>query len=299
MKMILPANWDKPSEGNDLLCKKFERHTFRNGEKTLPYRLFIPGRAVRSACAERTEKYPLLLYLHGADAAGDDNEIHLSMHDIGTYPAGDEMQSKHPCYILAPQYGEMKHWAMPEIREPLWELLTEVIEGREDIDRQRIYVYGYSAGGVGLLKLLKEAPGIFAAAVSICGATGLTDIDRLLITPLWMVHAADDAIVKASYRTDRIHEPANLGSADIYDHFAKSQGAEADKYGADGKDISTYRIKKYAGEKADLRYTEYAAGYMSERIGVNPHCSWVMISDEKSREIWEWMFLKRRKDDII
>jgi predicted peptidase len=193
----------------------------------------------------------------------------------------------------------MKHWAMPEIKELLWELLNDTIKSREDIDRQRIYVYGYSAGGVGLLKLLKEAPGFFAAAVSICGATGLTDIDKLLDTPLWMVHAADDAIVRASYRTDRIHEPANLGSADIYAHFAKGHDAESDINRMNGEGISTYQIRKYAGEKTDLRYTEYAAGYMSEKIGVNPHCSWVMVSNAKSKEIWEWMFLKRKNDDII
>jgi predicted peptidase len=195
------------------------------------------------------------------------------MHDIGTYPARDDMQSRHPCYILAPQYGEMKHWAMPEIRGPLWELLTDTIDSHNDIDRNRIYVYGYSAGGVGLLKLLKEHPGFFAAAVSICGATGLNDIDNLLKTPLWMVHAADDTIVKSTYRTDRLREPANLGSADIYAHFA---GAESVK-------------------GSELRYTEYPAGYMQEHFGVNPHCSWVAVSDPGNREIWDWMFLKRIK----
>ena len=166
---------------------------------------------------------------------------------------------------------------MPEVMDPLWELLNDVMDSHEDIDRQRVYVYGYSAGGVGLLKLLKEHPGYFAAAVSICGATGLGSIDNLLKTPLWMVHAADDTIVKATYRTDPLKEPANLGSADIYAHF---------------NDLPC------AG-RADLRYTEYPEGYMQDKLGVNPHCSWTAVSDEKNSEIWEWMFLKRKKNDII
>ena len=275
MKMILPSNWDKPAEGNDILCSRFYRNIYRYGTKTMPYRLFAPSGG--DEAGGRRRSYPLVLYLHGADAAGDDNEIHLSMHDIGTYPARDDMQSRHPCYVLAPQYGEMKHWAMPEIREPLWGLVNSIADSHDDIDRERIYVYGYSAGGVGLLKLLKEHPGFFAAAVSICGATGLNEIDNLLMTPLWMVHSADDTIVRSTYRTDRIREPANLGSADIYAHFQDALGKQG----------------------VELKYTEYPAGYMEERFGVNPHCSWVAVSDKGSREIWEWMFLKHRKSAII
>ena len=279
MKMILPTNWDKAGEGNDILCKRFQRNTFRQGIRTLPYRLFIPAKAAGGGAGrgEGGDKLPLVIYLHGADAAGDDNDIQLSMHDIGTYLARDDMQSRHPCYILAPQYGEMKHWAMPEIREPLWELLLKTIDTYDEIDSSRIYIYGYSAGGVGLLKLLKEHPGFFAAAVSICGATGLADIDNLLRTPLWMVHAADDTIVKSTYRTDSLQKPANLGSADIYAYFPNAERERG----------------------VDLRYTEYPAGHMSDRFGVNPHCSWVAVSDKGSTEIWEWMFLKRLKSDIV
>lgn len=301
MKMVLPLNWDKASEGNDELCARFVRRQITDGSSVMPYRLFIPEKT--GGKASDSGSFPLLIYLHGADAAGDDNDIQLSMHDIGTRPVRDDMQRKHPCYVLAPQYGEMKHWAMPDIRRVLWKLIEDTINGIEDIDRERIYIYGYSAGGVGLLRLLKEHDDIFAAAIAICGATGTWNFDNLLHTPLWMVHAKDDTIVKSTYKTDRIREPGNLGSRDIIERLGTGDyriaaqgrdplGAETSvlvKAEGDGdKDSDT-------GEVPDLRYTEYPEGYMMEKFGVNPHCSWVAVSDAGSSEIWEWMFHKKRK----
>ena len=52
-------------------------------------------------------------------------------------------------------------------------------------------------------------------------------------------------------------------------------------------------------EDVDLRYTEYPEGYMTGGFGVNPHCSWVAVSDARSLGIWEWMFQKQGIYDII
>lgn len=272
MKMLLPPDWDKAGAGNDKLCAKFDRLTYRAGGSYLPYRLFKP---------DAPGKVPLVIYLHGADAAGDDNELQLAMHDIGTFLARDDIQKRHPCFILAPQYGEMRHWSMPDVREGLWNLIEETLDKYKDIDRDRIYIYGYSAGGVGTLRTIKEHPGFFAAAISICGATGSWDIDKLLEIPIWLIHAADDNIVKATYRNSTRGELANLGSHDIYEWYLKAR-------------------KNADGPVSEIRYTEYAPGWMKKTYGVNPHCSWVALSDARSFEMWEWMFLKRlTKNEVI
>ena len=80
--MNLPANWDKPSSENKSTCHKFLYGTFEYSG-SLPYRLFVP---------ECSEIVPLVVFLQGADAYGDDNEIQLSMHDIGTVFATDDWQ---------------------------------------------------------------------------------------------------------------------------------------------------------------------------------------------------------------
>ncbi len=264
MKMLIPPGWDEASPENAGLCLKFAKKTGTAAESGLPYRLFTPVRM-------RGKKVPLVVFLHGADAAGDDNELQLSMHDIGTVLVRDDMQKDHPCYVLAPQYGEMQHWSMKDIKEGLWNLITDTAGAYSDIDTNRIYVYGYSAGGVGTIRLIKENPGFFAAAVAICGATSPWGIDKLLKTPLWMTHARDDSIVKAVYRKDKDAVPGNLGSHDIYDWYLK-------------------RRKEKKGRVCEMKYTEYPEGFMDEKYGVNPHCSWVVLSDPANTEVWEWMF---------
>jgi predicted peptidase len=149
--------------------------------------------------------------------------------------------------------------------------VDDLLRNRYKIDLDRIYIYGYSAGGVGALRLVKERPGFFAAALSICGATGTWSIENLLETPIYMVHAADDTIVKSTYRIKPTGWPGNMGSADIYDRFRN--------------------------EHKDIRYVEYPTGFMEENYGVNPHCSWVAVSDLKNLDIWEWLFSKKLKEE--
>lgn len=264
MKMLLPPNWDSPSADNVKRCDEFEKRSHIMDKDVLKYRFHEPK-------GNDGKRYPLVLYLHGADAAGDDNALQLSMHDIGTFLVREDIKRRYPCYILAPQYGLMKHWAMPDIKAMVLDLVDETVSDHPDIDRQRIYIYGYSAGGVGTLRFIKERPDFFAAALSICGATGGWDLDNLLRTPLYLVHAADDMIVKSTYREGVLDRLGNLGSADLY--------------------------LKFKGIHKELEYTEYPAGWMEEQYGVNPHCSWVAVSDTKNIKIWDWLFSKRLKGD--
>ena len=257
--MLLPQDWDKPSPGNEKLCERFEYGNFKENGFSLPYRFFVP---------QGNERVPLVIYLHGADAVGDDNETQLSIHDIGTMFAKDEWQRRHPCFILAPQYGHSLHWSVPAIRTTVRSLIGNVVDENRHIDSGRIYIYGYSAGGVGTLAFLKDYPGLFAGAVAICGATGKNEMERLPETPLWLVHAADDQIVKATYRDAKTKELAHFGSQDLYREM---------------KDVPGW----------DFHYTEYPSGWMLEHYRVNPHCSWVAVSDERNQEIREWLFAQR------
>ena len=259
--MKLPPDWDKPSEGNDILCQRFQADYYKKGSVGLPYRLFVP---------DSKEDVPLVVYLHGADAVGEDNLLHLSMHDIGTTLAKEGWQNSHPCFILAPQYRHSMHWSVPEVSGCVMSLIRKTLIRFPNIDKGRIYIYGYSAGGVGALRMLKEHPGCFAGGISICGATSGERIDYFKKMPLWLVHADDDEIVKASYSEGMSGELWHFGSRDLY--------------------IFLQEVAK------DLRYTQFPAGYMKRVYGVNPHCSWVAVSDPKNIQFFEWLFSQSRKN---
>ena len=241
-------DWDRPSEGNDTLCSLFQKG--KSGG--LSYRWFLP---------ETTNPCPLVLYLHGADVTGEDNEMQLSMHDIGTMFARTDWQKNHPCAILAPQYHHGTYWAAEPVESEVFELIQSFLDRYEQLDKSRIYLYGYSAGGVGTLQYLKDRPELFAAAVSICGATSEKELEKLRHVPLWMIHAEDDEIVLHSYGGTL------LGSTDLYHRLVPAE---------------------------DLHYTRIPGGYMKKCYGVNPHCSWVYMSDPKKPEIADWLFSHRK-----
>ncbi len=249
--MRLPADWDKPSLENKIICDKFLQGTF-DYSGILKYRLFVP---------ECEEDVPLVVFLHGADAYGDDNELQLSMHDIGTVFASDVWQKEHPCYVLAPQCRKGRHWAGLLDGNRVCELVKNLMGQYGNIDPKRVYIYGYSAGGVGCLEIIKYHSEMFAGAVSICGATGWRDLNALIKTPIWLIHAEDDLIVKASYKSEN-GESTHLGSRDIYEVLK-------DKH-------------------PDFHYTEYKAGDLKKAYGINPHCSWVLAG--RDERVKEWLF---------
>ncbi len=258
--MKIPEDWDHPGRENEKLCGRFsaKEHV---GHFTIPFRLYEPEK--------RKGWIPLVVFLHGADAVGRDNGKQLSMHEIGTMFARDEWQAQHPCYILAPQYNYGMHWSTAGVTEDVFAMIGECVRAHPLIDKSRIYIYGYSAGGVGTLRMLKEYPDFFAGAIAICGATGDNDLANLLATPLYLIHAADDEIVRASYRSPKTHMLAHYGSRDIYEELQMKAGS--------------------------LHYIEYPEGDMKAKFGVNPHCVWVAVSAESGEPVREWLFAKTRR----
>ncbi len=252
-------DWDEPGEENAALCRKFAHESWKSGALSLPYRFFSPENP--------KEQIPLVIYLHGADVVGNDNENHLLMHDIGTILVRDEWQKRHPSAVLAPQYGKSMHWARSDVAEAVLSLIRMKLEKHKEIDRRRVYIYGYSAGGVGTLEMLKKAPELFAGAVAICGATYHDHLDQLTATPIWLLHAEDDRIVSPNRSPGFGVE--YLGSSVLYETLREKMGAK-------------------------LRLTLYPAGEMKEKYGLNPHCSWVPAGEDLT--VWSWLYAQKKSE---
>ena len=255
---MVPEDWDEPSPGHEALCARFLKAVYEQNGVRLPYRFFEP--------ASFTGRVPVVLFLHGADTVGEDNEIQIGYHDVATVFAEDAWQKREPCYIIAPQYKRSMHWSSPEVAACLHSLLRFFLGARKGADPDRVYLYGYSAGGVGVFEQLKRFPDTYAAAVPICGATSGKELEALAKTPVWMLHAADDRIVRASYHAEEKGWIMHLGSRDLYERLKDTPGW-------------------------DFHYTEYPEGFLEKEYGLNPHCSWVCF--EKDGEVKTWMFAQR------
>lgn len=103
------------------------------------------------------ERFPLVLYLHGAGERGSDNEAQLRY--LPTWMASPGNRQGHPCFLIAPQCREKTYWvetpravdrAAP--RQPPGPMMQGVIDILDDvlanfpIDERRLYLTGLSMG---------------------------------------------------------------------------------------------------------------------------------------------------------
>ena len=133
-----------------------------------------------------TEKYPLVLYLHGAGGRGRDTNL------IYNHPFFCETQEQNlPAVFCAPQCYEDSWFS---IFEQLQEFVRYVID-LDYIDAKRVYLLGASMGGYTAGQLAMSRPELFAAIVPICGGGMYWNGSRLTNMGVWAFHGSEDPIV--------------------------------------------------------------------------------------------------------
>lgn len=188
----------------------FQKKEFTSPEgKKLLYRILYPKEYNQS------KKYPLILVLHGAGERGNDNEKQL-VHGSKLF-LDSVVREKFPAIVVFPQCPQESYWSSVKISrnksplvldfdysrpvvEPLalsMMLVKELIR-TEKIDVRRVYITGLSMGGMGTFEAVYRYPGIFAAALPICGGGDTIRYKKVNI-PFWVFHGAADAVVDVQY----------------------------------------------------------------------------------------------------
>jgi predicted peptidase len=197
------------SQGSMAQTDLFQRHIYKSAEFEMPYRLLIPENY------DEYQKYPVILYFHGAGERGIDNEITLK-NGVQNF-ASDENRKKYPCIIIVPQcppaYRWVEvHWALPshvrptEMSLPMKHsmvLLDEIIE-LYSVDTNRIYVTGLSMGGFGTWDAITRFPNTFAAAIPVCGGADTAFASCVKNVPVWAFHGKLDKVVIPSRSIDMV-----------------------------------------------------------------------------------------------
>ena len=193
----------------------FQKETYISSRgDTLLYRLLRPE------VMKPDEKYPLVLFLHGAGERGNDNEKQL-VHG-GQMWLNPVNREKYPAFILAPQCPETGYWAYTERPSsfapadmplevpvsPIFRTLKELLDfylAMPQIDKDRIYVMGLSMGGMGIFDMAVRYPEIFAAAIPICGTVNPARLKAGKSVKFRIFHGDADNVVtpegsRAAYR---------------------------------------------------------------------------------------------------
>jgi len=147
------------------------------------YLLYLPP-----GYGEKEQKWPLIMFLHGAGERGDNLEL-VKKHGP---PKLIEQGKDFPFIIVSPQCPRGIWW--PEKLDTLVALLDE-IESKYAVDADRVYLTGLSMGGFGTWSLACRHPQRFAAVAPICGGGQWFLANRLKNVPVWAFHGARDRVV--------------------------------------------------------------------------------------------------------
>ncbi len=155
------------------------------------YLLYLPKRYGE----RKGRRWPLLLFLHGADTPGSTRRDLELLRPRGL--PGILERRDLPLIAVSPQTSSS--WPL----EPLAELLNEV-EGRYAVDRRRVYVTGFSIGGYAAFDLASAYPERFAAIAPVAGGGGRWSADyhretcRLRDVAGWAFHGGRDDVIPTS-----------------------------------------------------------------------------------------------------
>lgn len=186
----------------------------------LPYRLYVPP------SYDRTKAYPLVVFLHGSGSNGTDN-IRQLVESVAvlTGPA----QQVEPAFVLAPHCPSGTKWMVRKTPRPPYRnydqsrvaegdaaRLTRValsqVRSQYNIDPDRIYITGPSAGGTGTWDAITRHPELFAAAVPITGANDPSRAPAIAHLAIWAFHGADDATSPVDNTREMVRALQGLGS---------------------------------------------------------------------------------------
>jgi predicted peptidase len=162
------------------------------GNENYTYQLYIPPNV-------ESENTPLITFLHGIRERGNSGYI------LGMFSSVIKQYLKDiPAIIMFPQCRPNVYWTDPRMDEMVSRQI-ETVNYEFSIDYSRQYLIGVSMGGYGVWHFASQYPNNFAALVSICGGSPLTNGDRFSPiaekigkTPAWLFHGSEDEVVQVS-----------------------------------------------------------------------------------------------------
>jgi len=180
------ARADDPQPGQQVPMKTTVM--VKEGDKEeaveIRYLLFLPQG--HGSAEKKDEKWPLMLFLHGAGERGDNLDL-VKKHGP---PKLVQEKKEFPFITISPQCPNGKFWNPQQMAK-----LVDHVANTYSADPKRLYVTGLSMGGFGSWNLLADYPGKFAAAIPICGGGEPSKVDKMKDTPIWVFHGAKDTAV--------------------------------------------------------------------------------------------------------
>jgi predicted peptidase len=172
------------------------------GSTEYKYQVYVP------ADWSKKEKWPVILFLHGAGERGDDG---MAQTEVGIGRAIRLFPDRFRAVIIMPQCRKGVWWTDTQMQAQALEALHRAMKEFNG-DARRVYLTGISMGGYGSFAIAAKHPTLWAAIAPICGGVvpprganipGLdlpaepykATAEKIGKTPVWIFHGAVDSIV--------------------------------------------------------------------------------------------------------
>lgn len=222
------------SEHGNVLSE-FEARSVTVGDVTYGYRVFVP------IDRHPDEKLPVMLFLHGSRAIGDDNTSQVDRIGMAMAPVKEKIR----LIIVAPQCRAGTFWAAQKMADYALAALDQSVKEFNG-DPQRLYLVGFSLGGYGVWQIAAGNPGKFAALVPVSG--GIVEHPLRPPGPAAIIPSVGDM----------------LNSSEPYNEIAKALGPTPVWvfHGAGDRDIPVEFSRNIvaalrAEGRTDVKFTEY------------------------------------------
>ena len=188
--------------------EEYQHKSYQSELGTLNYRILEPE------SFDSSQKYPLVLFLHGAGERGSDNQKQLT-HGSQMF-LNPIIRQEYPAFVLFPQCPEGPTWNLDQYPESFStdlfmkeyeptariQMLIQMVDSMRQlpyVDENRIYIMGLSMGAMATYELTWRYPERFAAAVPICGALNPEKIERAAQIPFRIYHGDNDNVVPVQH----------------------------------------------------------------------------------------------------
>ncbi|PQO31421.1 phospholipase [Blastopirellula marina] len=159
---------------------------------------------------EQQQKWPLVLFLHGAGERGDD----LSLVKKHGPPKLIENGKDFPFIVVSPQCPKGTWW----VTEDVVALMKHIMQ-IHNVDKNRVYITGLSMGGRGTWQVAGAMADEVAAIAPICGPSDVTVVEKIAHLPIWVFHGGKDSAVNISNSEEMVKllkEKGNEAKFTIY-----------------------------------------------------------------------------------
>jgi len=176
---------------------------------TLNYLLFTP----RDSSAVLNGKFPLIISLHGIGERGED----LWRVKGEGLPKILDGYNDFPFIVISPQCPSTTEWYYNDgIQQKVNRLIDSAIS-RYPVDTSRIYLTGFSMGGIGTLDLAIRYPNRFAALIPIAFRIEEGwDLCIIKDIPMWAFHGQHDPIIPLNKAQSVITTLINCGGSPLF-----------------------------------------------------------------------------------